>query len=75
MKVALSVLRDMNTNAILADEVGLGKTIEAGMILKELILREMVHSVLIIVPKALLNQWKDELREKFGEDFMKLQKN
>jgi len=70
MKVALSVLRDMNTNAILADEVGLGKTIEAGMILKELILREVIHSVLIIVPKALLNQWKDELREKFGEDFI-----
>lgn len=70
MKVALSVLRDMNTNAILADEVGLGKTIEAGMILKELTLREMLHSVLIIVPKALLNQWKDELREKFGEDFI-----
>jgi len=70
MNVALSVLRDMNTNAILADEVGLGKTIEAGMILKELILREVIHSVLIIVPKALLNQWKDELREKFGEDFI-----
>ncbi len=70
MKVALSVLRDMNTNAILADEVGLGKTIEAGMILKELILREVIHSVLIIVPKALLNQWKDELKEKFGEEFI-----
>lgn len=70
MKVALSVLRDMNINAILADEVGLGKTIEAGMILKELVLRELIHSVLIIVPKALLNQWKEELREKFGEDFI-----
>src|SRR3989344_5312467 len=70
MQVALSVLRDMNSNAILADEVGLGKTIEAGMILKELILREVTNSVLIIVPKALLQQWKDELREKFGENFI-----
>ena len=70
MKVALSVLRDMNTNAILADEVGLGKTIEAGMIIKELIIREVVHSILIVVPKALLNQWKDELKEKFGEEFV-----
>lgn len=70
MNVALTVLKDMNTNAILADEVGLGKTIEAGMILKELLLREVVHSVLIIVPKALLTQWRDELREKFGENFV-----
>tara|TARA_Y100000310_G_C20699915_1_gene828761 strand:- start:2853 stop:4655 length:1803 start_codon:yes stop_codon:yes gene_type:complete len=70
MNVALSVLKDMNTNAILADEVGLGKTIEAGMILKELLMREVIHSVLILVPKALLNQWRDELREKFGEDFI-----
>ncbi|MDP3640633.1 MAG: DEAD/DEAH box helicase, partial [Nanoarchaeota archaeon] len=70
MKVALTVLKDMNTNAILADEVGLGKTIEAGIILKELLLREVIHSVLIIVPKALLTQWRDELREKFGENFV-----
>jgi len=70
MKVALTVLRDMNTNAILADEVGLGKTIEAGMILKELLLREVIKSVLIIVPKALLTQWREELREKFGENFV-----
>jgi SNF2 family DNA or RNA helicase len=69
MNVALTVLKDMNVNAILADEVGLGKTIEAGMIIKELILRDRIKSVLIICPKALLNQWKDELREKFGENF------
>ena len=54
MKVALSVLRDMNTNAILADEVGLGKTIEAGMIVKELLLREVIRSVLIIVLEVTL---------------------
>ena len=69
MNVALTVLKDMNINAILADEVGLGKTIEAGIILKELLTRGLVNSILIICPKALLTQWKDELREKFGENF------
>jgi len=69
MNVALTVLKDMNINAILADEVGLGKTIEAGIILKELLIRSVINSVFIICPKALLTQWKEELREKFGEDF------
>jgi SNF2 family DNA or RNA helicase len=70
MRVALSVLQEMNTNAILADEVGLGKTIEAGIIMKELLLRNMVNSILIIVPKSLLSQWKQEMAEKFGERFV-----
>ena len=69
MKVALSVLQEMNVNAILADEVGLGKTIEAGIIMKELLIRGIVNSVLIIVPKSLLLQWKREMAEKFGENF------
>jgi SNF2 family DNA or RNA helicase len=59
----------MNANAILADEVGLGKTIEAGLILKELLLREEITSVLIVAPKSLLYQWKSEMAEKFGEAF------
>jgi SNF2 family DNA or RNA helicase len=70
MKTALSVLKNMNTNAILADEVGLGKTIEAGIIIKELLLRKLINSVLILVPKALENQWKEEMSEKFGEKFV-----
>jgi len=70
MKVALSVLQEMNTNGILADEVGLGKTIEAGIIMKELLVRGMVNSILIIVPKSLLSQWKREMAEKFGEKFV-----
>lgn len=69
MKVALAVLQEMNVNAILADEVGLGKTIEAGIIMKELLIRGIVNSVLIIVPKSLLLQWKREMAEKFGENF------
>ncbi len=69
MRVALQVINEMNTNAILADEVGLGKTIEAGLILKELLLREEINSVLIVCPKSLLTQWKAEMAEKFGETF------
>jgi SNF2 family DNA or RNA helicase len=69
MQTALMVSNEMNANAILADEVGLGKTIEAGLIMKELLLREEVNSVLIVSPKSLLYQWKSEMAEKFGEAF------
>lgn len=70
MKVALRVVNEMNGTSILADEVGLGKTIEAGLIMKELILRDEVASVLVVCPKSLLSQWKNELAEKFGEFFI-----
>jgi SNF2 family DNA or RNA helicase len=69
MQLALQVVNEMNGNAILADEVGLGKTIEAGLIMKELLLREEINSVLIVSPKSLLTQWKTEMAEKFGEVF------
>ncbi len=48
MQTALRVINDMNGNAILADEVGLGKTIESGLIMKELLLREEINSILIV---------------------------
>jgi SNF2 family DNA or RNA helicase len=70
MQTALRVINEMNGNAILADEVGLGKTIEAGLIMKELLLREEINSVLIVSPKSLLSQWKTEMAEKFGEPFL-----
>src|SRR5260370_24145222 len=54
---------------ILADEGGLGKTIEAGLIIKELRARELLNCVLIIVPASLQLQWQSELRSKFNEDF------
>jgi SNF2 family DNA or RNA helicase len=54
---------------ILADEVGLGKTVEAGLIIKELRARELLSRVLIIVPASLQLQWLSELRSKFNEDF------
>lgn len=69
LQVALNVLKQKSSIALLADEVGLGKTIEVGLILKEHIVRENVQSVLIVTPKALILQWKDEMKEKFDEDF------
>lgn len=59
------VLREMRGRAILADEVGLGKTIEAAMILKEYILRGLVKKFLILTPATLCMQWAAELSEKF----------
>lgn len=54
---------------LLADEVGLGKTIEAGLILRELKLRGMVRRVLVVAPKGLIHQWQMEMRLHFGEKF------
>ncbi|OQA86699.1 MAG: RNA polymerase-associated protein RapA [bacterium ADurb.Bin236] len=54
---------------LLADEVGLGKTIEAGLILKELKLRGVVKRILVIAPKGLVTQWVSEMSFHFGETF------
>ena len=54
---------------ILADEVGLGKTIEAGLILKELRARQVIDRVLVICPASLQRQWKYEMETKFNEKF------
>jgi len=62
---AEQVIQDMNGRAILADEVGLGKTIEAGLILKEYMIRGLVKNALILVPASLVSQWVKELNEKF----------
>lgn len=59
------VLYHMHGRAILADEVGLGKTIEAGMILKEYMIRGLVTRALILVPASLVLQWVRELNHKF----------
>ncbi len=68
--VALRVLRrPLSGRAILADEVGLGKTIEAGIILKELTVRGLARRVLIVTPAALVEQWRGELETKFFESF------
>lgn len=68
--VARQVLkRPMAGRAILADEVGLGKTIEAGIVLKELAVRGLARRVLILAPAALVEQWREELLTKFFEKF------
>ncbi len=63
------VLSDNNIRYILADEVGLGKTIESGMVIKELKLRGLIKRILIVCPKGLVTQWELEMRQKFGEKF------
>ena len=54
---------------ILADEVGLGKTIEAGLIIKELKSRGLIRRILVVCPTGLVTQWSLEMQEKFGEKF------
>lgn len=66
LETAKKVLTEMRGRAILADEVGLGKTIEAGLILKEYMVRGLVKKVLILVPASLVLQWVRELNSKFG---------
>ena len=72
VSVALRALEKSQPRLILADEVGLGKTIEAGLILKELRARmgSDLARVLIIVPASLVSQWQFELRSKFNERFV-----
>ena len=57
---------------LLADEVGLGKTVEAGLIMRELKLRGSVRRTLVVAPKGLVNQWVAEMRTHFGEEFRAL---
>ena len=66
---AMKALNQMLGRALLADEVGLGKTIEAGIIMKELISRGLVRTVLVLTPASLTEQWREELKSKFHEDF------
>ncbi|REE84441.1 helicase-like protein [Paenibacillus taihuensis] len=66
ISTARKVLHEMSGRAILADEVGLGKTIEAGLVLKEYMVRGLVRKALILVPASLVLQWVRELNGKFG---------
>src|SRR5208337_138861 len=59
------VLKQFRGRVLLADEVGLGKTIEAGMVLKEYLLRGMAERVLVLTPASLVGQWREELETKF----------
>jgi len=62
-------LSNNNVRYILADEVGLGKTIEAGLIIKELKTRGLIKRILIVCPTGLVTQWSLEMKDKFNEKF------
>jgi superfamily II DNA or RNA helicase len=62
------VLKHYRGRVLLADEVGLGKTVEAGMVVKEYMLRGMAERILILTPASLVGQWRDEMASKFGID-------
>lgn len=64
------VKNDFNGRALLADEVGLGKTIEAGILLKEYFVTGIVHNALILTPPSLVTQWQEEMKAKFDLDFV-----
>lgn len=70
LRTARTVLRRLRGRALLCDEVGLGKTIEAGIILEELVVRGLARRVLILTPPSLVEQWQGEMRRKFGLDFI-----
>ena len=63
------VLKQFHGRVLLADEVGLGKTVEAGMVLKEYVLRSMIERVLILTPATLVGQWQEEMATKFDLAF------
>lgn len=63
---ALSMPR---VNLLIADDVGLGKTIETGLVAQELTLRHRVRSILVVCPSSIQRQWQEEMRDKFGMEF------
>src|SRR4051794_23667207 len=62
-------LRMPRTTLLIADDVGMGKTIEAGLVVQELLLRHRARTALIVAPAGLQRQWRDEMQEKFGLEF------
>ncbi len=57
------------TNLLIADDVGLGKTIEAGLVIQEMLLRHRARTVLVLCPASLQEKWRLEMQEKFGLEF------
>lgn len=66
IRAAQTALRRFRGRGLLCDEVGLGKTIEAGLVLKEYLTRQMAQRVLVLTPPALVEQWREELAVKFN---------
>ena len=65
----LKALRMPRVNLLIADDVGLGKTVEAGLILTEMLLRRRIRRVLVLTPASLRRQWSEELWDKFSLQF------
>ena len=63
-------LRMPRVNLFIADDVGLGKTIEAGLILREMILRQKIRQVVVCCPPSVVLQWQEEMENRFGLTFM-----
>ncbi len=70
IRTAKTVLQRFRGKALLCDEVGLGKTIEAGLIFSELRMRGLIRSALVLVPPSLIEQWQGEMRRKFSLDLV-----
>lgn len=71
INAARAAMRRFRGRGMLCDEVGLGKTIEAGLVLKEYLTRQMVDRILILTPPGLVQQWREELTQKFDlHDFV-----
>jgi SNF2 family DNA or RNA helicase len=69
LETVKKVLKYFHGRVLLCDEVGLGKTIEAGMLMKEYLLRGMVKKILILTPAPLVSQWQEEMAQKFDLHF------
>jgi len=75
MKILRRMAAEFPRNALIADEVGLGKTIETGLVLRYLLLSKKVKRVLILAPASVQPQWQEEMREKFNLHFWSYGKN
>lgn len=71
VKTVQSVINKFRGRVLLCDEVGLGKTVEACMCMVEYIMRGLVKKILILVPPSLVEQWHNELKRKFNQDFIR----
>ncbi|MDW8373901.1 MAG: DISARM system SNF2-like helicase DrmD [Planctomycetota bacterium] len=72
MEPLRKALRLPRVNLFIADDTGLGKTIEAGLIIRELLLRKKVRTIVVAAPPSVLEQWQAELEERFGLTFVLL---
>ena len=69
LQPVVQALRMPRVNLLIADDVGLGKTIEAGLVVQEMILRHRARTVMVVCPASLCLKWKAEMQEKFGLEF------